>query len=74
MGTLISRCCYTAFSVQYISRTIDKQKTLRRDYIYNIENTDIEIGISGVYLHLLLYYFGMHDLLILHVLHINLLK
>ena len=26
---------------------------LRRDCIYNFENTDLEIGVSGVYLHLL---------------------
>ena len=32
---------------------IDKQKALRRDCIYNIENMDLEIGVSGVYLHLL---------------------
>ena len=34
---------------------IFEQKTLRRDCIYNIENTDIEIGVSGVYVQLLLY-------------------
>ena len=28
--------------------SIDKQLTLKRDYIYNIENTDLEIGVSGV--------------------------
>ena len=28
--------------------TIDKQITLKRDYIYKIENTDLEIGVSGV--------------------------
>ena len=28
---------------------IDKQKTLKRDYIDNIENTDLEIGVSGVF-------------------------
>ena len=31
---------------------IDKQKALRRDCIYNIENTDAEKGVSGIYLHL----------------------
>ena len=30
--------------------SIDKQITLKRDYIYKIENTDLEIGVSGVYL------------------------
>ena len=29
---------------------IDKQKALKRDYIYNIENADLEIGVSGVLL------------------------
>ena len=31
----------------------DKQKALRRDCIYNVENTNLERGVSGVYLHLL---------------------
>ena len=30
--------------------SIDKQKALKRDYIYNIENTHLEIGVSGVLL------------------------
>ena len=28
--------------------SIDKQITLKRDYIYKTENTDLEIGVSGV--------------------------
>ena len=28
--------------------SIDKQITLKRAYIYKIENTDLEIGVSGV--------------------------
>ena len=32
---------------------VDKQKALRHDCIYNIENVDLEIVISCVYLHLL---------------------
>ena len=36
-----------------ILSTIDKQKSLRRDCIYNNEITDLEIGVSGIYLHLL---------------------
>ena len=28
------------------SYSIDKQKAIRRDYIYNIESTDLEIGVS----------------------------
>ena len=37
-------------------QTINKQKTLRRDCIYNIENTVLEIGVSGVYYYLLLHF------------------
>ena len=33
--------------------SIDKQITLKRDYIYKIENTDLEIGVSGVLLRIL---------------------
>ena len=36
--------------------SIDKEKALRHDSIYNIENTAIEIGVSGVYLYLLQYF------------------
>ena len=36
--------------------SIDKQITLKRDYIYKVENTDIEIGGSGVLLRILLYF------------------
>ena len=36
---------------------IYKQKALGRECIYNNENTDLEIGASGIYLHLLLEYF-----------------
>ena len=32
---------------------IDKQKALKHDYIYNIENTALKIGVSCVYKHLL---------------------
>ena len=31
------------------SHVIEKQKTLRRECIDNIENTDLEKGVSGVY-------------------------
>ena len=34
---------------------IDKQKALKRDYIYNIENTDIEMGFLGVLLCILIF-------------------
>ena len=33
----------------------DKQLTLKRVYIYKIENKDLEIGVSGVLLRLLFY-------------------
>ena len=36
--------------------SIDKQITLKRDYIYNFENTDLEIGVSGVLLRILFYF------------------
>ena len=36
--------------------SIDKQITLKRDYIYKIENTDLETGVSGVLLRILFYF------------------
>ena len=36
--------------------SIDKQITLKRVYIYKIENTDPEIGVSGVLLRILFYF------------------
>ena len=36
--------------------SIDKQITLKRVYIYKIENTDLEIGLSGVLLRILFYF------------------
>ena len=36
--------------------SIDKQITLKRVYIYKIENTDLEIGFSGVLLRILFYF------------------
>ena len=35
---------------------IDEHITLKRDYIYKIENTDLEIGVSGVLLRILFYF------------------
>ena len=35
------------------NESIDKQITLKRDYICQIENTDLEIGVSGVLLRIL---------------------
>ena len=36
--------------------SIDKLLNLKRDYIYKIENTDLEIGVSGVLLRILFYF------------------
>ena len=36
--------------------TIDTQITLKRDFIYKIEITDLEIGVSGVLLRILFYF------------------
>ena len=36
--------------------SIDKQTTLKRDFIYKIEITDLEIGVSGVFLRILFYF------------------
>ena len=36
--------------------SIDKQISLKRVYIYKIENTDLEIGVSGVLLRKLFYF------------------
>ena len=36
--------------------SLDKQITLKRDYICKIENTDLEIGVSGVLLRILFYF------------------
>ena len=44
-------------------QAIDKQKALRRDCIYNIENTDEEIGVLGVNIHLRLILDFRHRLL-----------
>ena len=35
---------------------VNKQITLERDYIYKIENTDLETGVSGVLLRILFYF------------------
>ena len=36
--------------------SIDKQITMKRVYIYKIENTDLEIGVSGVLLRIIFYF------------------
>ena len=42
--------------ITIINASIDKQITLKRDYIYKIENTDLDIGVSGVLLRILFYF------------------
>ena len=62
--------------------SIDKRITLKRDYIYKIENTDLEIGVSGVLLRILFYFearrcsrqTGSVDALRINVLKIMILK
>ena len=62
--------------------SIDKRITLKRDYIYKIENTDLEIGVSGVLLRILFYFearrcsrqTGSTDALRINVLNIMILK
>ena len=57
--------------------SIDKQIFLRRVYIYKIENTDLEIGVSGVLLRIL-FYFEAHRCFrqtgLVYALRINLLN
>ena len=64
MRLLLKRCQKHRDLISHIERTvnilgeeptktnasIDKQKTLKRDNIYNIKNTDPEIGVSAVLL------------------------
>ena len=46
--------CPTKLTITNAS--IGKQLTLKRDYIYKFENTDLEIGVSGVLLRILFYF------------------
>ena len=41
--------------ITLMNASIDEQKALKRDHIYNIENTDLEIGVSAVLLRILQY-------------------
>ena len=65
----LKRCHKNRDSISHIERTVnilgedptkiktnastDKQKALKRDYIYNFENTDLEIRVSGILLRIL---------------------
>ena len=42
--------------IKITNASIDKQITLKRDYIYKIENTHLEKGVSGVLLRILFYF------------------
>ena len=42
------RFFYPTFTLKIDSYSVYKQKTLRHDYIDNIETTDLEIGVSYV--------------------------
>ena len=48
--------CKRSRQGSYKNASIDKQITLTLDYIYKIENTDLEIGVSGVLLRILFYF------------------
>ena len=43
-------------TIAIINACIGEHITLKRDYIYKIENTDLEIGVSGVLLRRLFYF------------------
>ena len=48
--------CEDPTKITITNASNDKQITLKRDYIYKIENTDLEIGVSGVLLRILFYF------------------
>ena len=54
--------------------SIDKQITLKRDYIYRIENTDLEIEVSGFFLRILFYFKARSSMFQTNALRINLLN
>ena len=43
-------------NITITNASIDKQISLKRVYIYKIENMDLEIGVSGVLLRILFYF------------------
>ena len=53
---------------------IDKQITLKRVYIYKIENTNREIGVSGVLLCILFYFEERRQTGSVYALHISFLN
>ena len=40
---------YIFFGPDKYNEPIDNQKALKRDYFYNIVNTDLEIGVHAIY-------------------------
>ena len=45
-----------SYKITITNASKDKQITLKRFYIYKIEHTDLEIGVSGVLLRILFYF------------------
>ena len=43
-------------NITITNASIDKQISLKRVYIYKIENMDLEIGVSGVLLRIIFYF------------------
>ena len=48
--------CEDPTKITIPNASIDKQITLKRVYIYKIENTDLKIGVSGVLFRILFYF------------------
>ena len=48
VGRTVNVLCEGPTKITITNASKDKQVTLKRDYIYKIENTDLEIGVSGV--------------------------
>ena len=53
---MVNVLCEDPSKIRITKASLDKQITLNSDYIYKIENTDLEIGVSGVLLRVLFYF------------------
>ena len=42
--------------ISITNASLDKQITLKRDYIYKIEKKDLKLGVSGVFIRKLFYF------------------
>ena len=51
----VNALCDDPTQITITNASIETQITLKRDYSYTIENTDLEIGLSGVLLRILFY-------------------